>query len=130
MRSKISDELERCRLKGLEETSEVMTDYIMINSGPIGVFRVKLKEFGEFLVFSSNSKGWEHVSVSKICKGRKRKLPSWEEMCMIKDLFFEPEELVVQYHPKSSEYINFNPGVLHLWKKQDVEFPNPPMELV
>jgi hypothetical protein len=37
-------------------------------------------------------------------------------MCQIKDLFFEPEDCVVQFHPAKSQYRNFHPGCLHLWK--------------
>lgn len=37
---------------------------------------------------------WEHVSVST-----RRRCPTWKEMCFIKDLFWEPEEAVMQLHP-------------------------------
>ena len=30
--------------------------------------------------------GWEHVSVSY-----RKRCPTWEEMCRVKDMFFEPE---------------------------------------
>lgn len=55
--------------------------------------------------------GWDHVSVST-----KRRTPTWEEMCFIKSLFFEPEETVVQFHPAESEYVNVHPFCLHLWR--------------
>lgn len=54
------------------------------------------------------------------------KLPSWDEMCWIKHLFFKPEECVVQFHPPAERYVNYEP-VLHLWRPQDIEFPMPPL---
>ena len=56
----------------------------------------------------------EHVSVSY-----PRQTPTWEEMCMIKDLFWYDEEEVYQIHPKKSEYVNFDNHCLHLWRRQD-----------
>lgn len=57
---------------------------------------------------------WEHVSV-ELCA---RRLPTWGEMCEVKDLFFDPEEEVVQIHPKKSEYVDMVEA-LHLWRPQD-----------
>lgn len=56
---------------------------------------------------------WEHVSVSP--RNMKR-CPTWEEMCYVKDLFFEDEEECVEYHPKKSEYANMHPYCLHIWR--------------
>lgn len=50
--------------------------------------------------------------------------PSWNDMCFIKDLFFEEHETVVQYHPAKTEYINNHPHCLHLWRPVG-EFPIP-----
>ena len=41
--------------------------------------------------------GWEHVSVSY-----KNRVPTWDEMCKVKDMFWNDEECVVQYHPPKS----------------------------
>ena len=54
---------------------------------------------------------WEHVSVSG-----NRFCPNWAEMCWVKDVFWEDEECVVQYHPPKSDHINVHPFVLHLWR--------------
>ena len=51
-------------------------------------------------------------------------------MCKIKELFFEDDETVVQFHPKKSEHVNIHPNCLHLWKKINEEFILPPRELV
>lgn len=70
--------------------------------------------------------GWEHVSVS--IEDQKR-CPSWDEMCIVKDLFWDEEDTVIQFHPPKSEYVNNHPGCLHLWRYV-VGFPLPPSELV
>src|SRR5580658_4748259 len=46
---------------------------------------------------------FEHVSVSLA-----HRCPTWEEMCKIKDLFWDDEDVVVQFHPAKSEYVNFS----------------------
>jgi hypothetical protein len=68
---------------------------------------------------------WDHVSVSIADR-----CPTWNEMCWIKDLFFDPEECVLQFHPPQSQYINIHPYVLHLWKPKDIEIPLPPSRCV
>ncbi len=69
--------------------------------------------------------GWEHVSVSLPTR-----CPTWREMCRVKDLFWEPTETVVQFHPKKAEYVNRHPYTLHLWKQVGVEAVLPPKELI
>lgn len=66
--------------------------------------------------------GWEHVSVSV----DSAKCPTWEEMCFIKDLFWNKDEWVIQFHPNEKDYINIHPGVLHLWKPVNANLPTPP----
>lgn len=77
------------------------------------------------LVVWSFGGGWDHVSVSY-----RKRTPSWDEMCKVKDMFFNDDETVVQYHPKKSEYVNTHEHCLHLWKKQGVEFELPKKEFV
>jgi len=69
--------------------------------------------------------GWQHVSVS--VRGR---TPTWEEMAFVKDLFWGPEEAVMQLHPPRSQYVNCHPNCLHLWRPLDVRIPLPPSILV
>jgi hypothetical protein len=76
-------------------------------------------------VIASDGMGWDHVSVSI-----GHRCPTWEEMCFIKDLFFESDEVVMQLHPAKSDYINNHPNCLHLWKPQDVQIPQPDSILV
>ena len=71
-------------------------------------------------VLFSDGGGWDHISVS--LAGR---TPTWEEMCVVKDLFFEEDETVVQYHPRKTDYKNCHPYCLHLWRYQFSKFPCP-----
>jgi len=63
---------------------------------------------------------WEHVSVSTSSRP-----PNWEEMVFVKDLFWDAEDCVVQFHPPRSDYVNCHPYVLHLWRPIGVELPRP-----
>lgn len=67
---------------------------------------------------------WDHASVSLGTNAKKE--PTWEEMCFVKELFWEDTEWVVQYHPPKSEYINFHKSTLHLWKPTVSVLPTPP----
>ena len=79
----------------------------------------------ENLALMSISDGdWEHVCVS--VEGR---VPNWHEMCFVKDLFWEPEECVIQFHPPHSQYINNYETCLHLWRHKNGH-ALPPRELV
>lgn len=75
-----------------------------------------------FLCIVSSGMGWDHVSVSIPTE---RRTPTWEEMCYIKHVFFKDDEVVVQYHPAKSDYVNNHEYCLHLWRCQNVEFPTP-----
>lgn len=76
------------------------------------------KDFGGYV--------WQHVSVSLA-----NRCPAWDEMCKVKDLFWEPEETVVQFHPPHSEYVNNHKYCLHLWcYKGEGEMPRPTSDLV
>lgn len=73
---------------------------------------------------ASDGMGWQHVSVSLVDNAKRA--PKWATMCAVKDLFWEPADVVVQFHPRASEYVNFHPGCLHLWRVTDGrEFPTP-----
>lgn len=81
-----------------------------------------------FFCIASSCGGWDHVSVSSC---NQKRCPTWDEMCAIKDMFFGPEEAVVQYHPPESMYVNNHPYCLHLWRPNSgAEIPMPPIEFV
>lgn len=95
--------------------------------GMAGGFRVVAPSGEPLIVMSSGQDytGWEHVSVS--CEFR---TPTWQEMCFIKDQFWDENEMVVQYHPPKSEYVNCHPYCLHMWKATHMSMPMPPSLLV
>lgn len=63
---------------------------------------------------------FEHVSVSLA-----HRCPTWDEMCMVKDLFWDEEDQVIQYHPPKSEYVNNMQFCLHLWRYTKGRIPFP-----
>lgn len=64
-------------------------------------------------VQTSAGGGWDHVSVSTASD-----VPTWEQMCRMKQLFFYDDEVVMQLHPAKVDYINNHPRCLHLWRPQ------------
>jgi len=70
------------------------------------------------------AEGWEHVSVSG------KRCPNWQEMAFVKDLFWNDNETVIQFHPRKHEYVNFHPTCLHLWSRADGSIRTPPLDLV
>ena len=69
--------------------------------------------------------GWDHVSVSL-----RNRCPNWEEMSLVKNIFWDEDETVVQFHPKKQEYVNFHPYCLHMWKRVDKDIELPPRILI
>ena len=68
---------------------------------------------------------WEHASVHAF-KGEKQRTPKWLEMCYVKNLFWDSEDVVMQLHPRASQYVNCHPHTLHLWRPIDAVIPEPP----
>jgi hypothetical protein len=81
------------------------------------------------LIIASDGMGWEHVSVHAE-RGKELATPYWDEMNYVKDLFWDSEDIVMQLHPKKSEYISLHPNTLHLWRPTSAEIPTPPSILV
>jgi len=80
---------------------------------------------GGLRVIASDRLGWEHVSVSL-----PHRPPTWEEMCEVKEIFWDPEDCVMQLHPPRSQWINNHPNCLHLWRPVGQEIPRPPSIMV
>ena len=93
--------------------------------GPEGAFMVWGPKGTRLRIIGSIGEGWEHVSVSI-----EHRIPNWEEMCFVKDLFWEEEETVAQYHPRRSAYVNCHPHCLHLWKPMGMEYDLPGEHLI
>ena len=123
MRKVLPDKLEA----GRYTTGQFATH---VGMGPYGAFKVMGPCGADLRIIASGgdpadvSEGWDHVSISI-----NRRPPNWQEMCFVKDLFWEPEECVVQFHPPQSTYVNNHPFCLHLWKPP-FELPLPPAILV
>ena len=105
----------------------------MLNSdesfGNRGAFEIKMNATTTAFVIASNKLNWEHVSVS-IIEDNEKLMPTWDEMCFIKNLFWDEEDCVIQYHPPKSQYVNNDINVLHLWRPIGIEIPLPPSILV
>jgi hypothetical protein len=80
-------------------------------------------------IIASDGLGWEHVSIHAQ-KGEEDFTPYWDEMCFVKDLFWDEEDVVMQLHPKKSEYVNNHPNTLHLWRPTGAIIPTPESILV
>lgn len=75
---------------------------------------IKLQMVGSCTFVSGRDEaGYEHVSISPVHKFR---VPSWDDMCELKDIFFDDEEEVYQIHPPKSHYVNIQENCLHLWR--------------
>jgi hypothetical protein len=117
MRKQFSDKVERGR--------ERRGHFGSRPGDPFGAFAIFGPCGAELTVIASDghgvleAEGWEHVSVST-----ERRPPNWTEMSFIKDLFFEDNECVVEFHPPRQVYVNVHPHCLHLWKPPyDVKLP-------
>ena len=83
------------------------------------LFRIKSRFSNVPLtVVATDGSGWDHVSVSLPTR-----CPTWEEMCLVKSLFFDDEEAVMQLHPPQSDWVNNHEFCLHLWRSQTVPIP-------
>lgn len=97
------------------------------NNGSARISMLAPKGIVVLFVHASDGLGWEHVSVS--VPGRDR-CPTWAEMAYVKSLFWGDEDVVVQIHPRKSEYVNHHPYCLHLWRESGKDSPTPPWWMV
>ena len=98
--------------------------------GNNGVFSILIKnkctgEVRLLHVIASDGEDWEHVSVSL-----PDRCPVWEEMRIMKDLFWGDEDTVIQIHPPKSDYVNNHQYCLHLWRPTKRDIPLPPSAMV
>lgn len=90
------------------------------NNGAFSIGRGRTR----FAIIASDGEGWEHVSVHCITEGKER-TPTWSEMCFVKELFWDEQDCVIQYHPAKSEYVNMHKHTLHLWRPTNQIIPIP-----
>ncbi len=96
-----------------------------VSFGNNGAFLVPVAGVGFVNAIASDGRGWDHVSASL-----PDRCPTWSEMCVIKNMFWDEEDCVVQYHPAKGEYINNHPYCLHLWRPTWDKLPTPPKWMV
>lgn len=109
-------------------------EHLRLREGPMatsermgnnGMFIVPAGGTVRLRVIASDGQGWEHVSVSLA-----NRCPTWEEMCLVKELFWHDDACVVQYHPPKSDYVNCHDYCLHLWRPVGVALVRPPSIMV
>ena len=119
MKTKFPKLVERGRMQ------EPLDGRVSNTGDTFGAFWLKSPVNGARLfVVVGYGRGWDHVSVSH---RNKKRLPTWAEMCWVKSLFFDAEECVMRLHPPASRYVNDTANVLHLWRPQDQDVPQPPI---
>ncbi len=96
------------------------------SAGLNGAFELTVQCF-DLLIIASDGGDWEHVSVS--IPGR-TKPPPWSVMCTVKDMFWDKNDWVIQYHPAESDYVNCAENCLHLWRPMKAAIPTPPTWMV
>lgn len=104
MRKTLDGELEAARILTGPYASDA-------SYGPSGAFLIRGPRSKVLRIVASDGSEWEHVSVSTDTR-----VPRWQEMCFVKDLFWYDDETVIQFHPARSEYVNCHPYCLHLWR--------------
>ena len=82
---------------------------------------IDIEGFIGTVVFGFNEHGiWEHVSISH---NNKHRLPTWENMCRVKEMFWGKDVTVVQWHPAEDSYIHgimgMDTNILHLWRPKN-----------
>ena len=97
--------------------------------GNNGIFMLRRRRL-VFVCQVSDGLGWEHVSVSIKNRNHNQlveagRSPTWEEMCWIKDHFWDTKDTVVQYHPAVDVYVNCHAHCLHLWRPSNGHLPIP-----
>ena len=117
--------LESCRI--IKGPASLVSDS---SCGTNGAFLIPFSavdgKLYRLLCIASHEGDWEHVSVTdQSTKRSQERTPSWEMMTRIKRAFWDDEECVVEFHVPMVEWINEQPGCLHLWKKTGNEFPRP-----
>ena len=93
--------------------------------GNNGAFILMLTDNLQLVCIASDGSGWDHVSVTARLQNGKQRCPYWSEMCKVKDMFWDPGDCVIQYHPPEDEYVSMHDYCLHLWRPQGVDLPRP-----
>lgn len=57
---------------------------------------------------------WVHASMSGVDR-----VPTWDEMCLLKQAVWGDRGEAYQIHPPLSDHVNVHPYALHLWGRGD-----------
>ena len=84
---------------------------------------IKAWRYNGMLVMASvgiydDKKEWLHVSVS-----RRSRIPTYEEMCMVKRDFFGDDKKVISVLPEREYHVNLAQNCLHLFYSKDNPLP-------
>lgn len=60
--------------------------------------------------YNQDNREWLHVSMS-----RENRVPSYEDMKRVKEIFIGNDKSAIQVFPKVSDHVNIHPFCLHLW---------------
>ena len=113
-------------MKTLEELRETAHLMIKATSWDGGKGYIEFGKLRGSVIWSTGA-GWEHVSVNPY---RRSYMPTWEDMCRLKDMFFHEDEVAVQFHPAKDQYVNNLEHCLHLWRSTAEKQPIPPSIMV
>lgn len=113
---------EDCRMR----SGPAASDASFGNNGAFGLRLHGIKGSPIAVCIASDGEGWDHVSV----RVNGMDTPSWDVMCLIRSVFWDDSDTVVQFHPPADQYVNVHPNVLHLWRPQGYAIVLPPKELV
>lgn len=109
-----------------EMSPEVRAYYGSWGNADFGVFNVPTRRSQYRLrCIASKGEGWEHVSVSL-----PDRVPDWGEMEHVKRLFFEDDEIAVQFHVPPAQHISVCHTCLHLWRPLEWKLKLPPSWMV
>lgn len=111
-------------IEEIKKTPNLFIEAEAANDGMGGKYYDRINNKWLNFIFSYQL-GWEHLSVSM-----SNKTPSWDQMCMMKDIFWGEDEACVEYHPRKEDYVNMHKHCLHIWKPTEECLPTPPSILV
>jgi hypothetical protein len=96
-----------------------------IHNGNNGLFKLYLRgnrtNLGSMLYITATEKdSWECVEVYTPVR-----YPIWEELCLVRNLFWDRNDLVIQYYPREKDCSNFKKYSVCLWRPTNQLIPNP-----
>lgn len=98
----------------MRRTDEIVNNSILRNihlSSDGGAATLHIGRWDGSVIWSTGA-GWSHVSVSPFAK---RIIPEYEDMCKIKDIFWNEDEDVIHIFPNRKNYVNNVKNCIHLW---------------